>query len=94
MDIININGQEFRADTIQVCGGVKILVIQNSKGMLGCGYLNLETAEKLNHALAIVTGVKSYDDMLSAEVKACSAAAAALGVTPGMSGREALKIMQ
>lgn len=93
MDIITLDGINFRADTIPVYGA-NLLLIQGKKGMLGCGYLNLETAEKLNHALAIVTGVKSYDDMLSAEVKACSAAAAAFGVTPGMSGREALKIMQ
>jgi uncharacterized protein YunC (DUF1805 family) len=40
--------------------------------------------------LAIVSGVKNYDDMLKAEVKAVSAAAAALGVAAGMSGKEAL----
>ena len=91
MDIININGQEFRADTIPVCGGVKILVIQNSKGMLGCGYLSVQTAEKLGHALAIVTGVADYEDMLNAEVKAVSTAAMQLGIKNGMSGREVLE---
>ena len=48
------------------------------------------TADKTGDALAIVSGVKNYDDMLKAEVKAVSAAAAALGVAAGMSGKEAL----
>ena len=52
-----------------------------------------EAAEKFGHALAIVTGVSSWDDMLSAEVKSVSAAAEKLGVVPGISGKEALKIL-
>ena len=74
--------------------GVKILLITSGKGALGCGYINLAAAEKFGHALAIVSGVKTYEDMLNAEVKAVSPAAAAAGVKPGMSGREALEIMQ
>ena len=70
--------------------GVKILLIKSKKGALGCGYINIAAAEKFDHALAIVSGVSSYEDMLTAEVKAVSAAAAALGVVPGMSGRDAL----
>ncbi len=93
MDIITVDGVNFRADTIPVFGA-NLLLIQGKKGMLGCGYLNLGTAEKLNHALAIVSGVKNYNDMLTATVKECSAAASALGVKAGMSGAEALKIMQ
>jgi uncharacterized protein YunC (DUF1805 family) len=62
--------------------------------MLGCGYLSVEAAERLGDALAIVTGVKSYEDMLKAEVKKVSSAAALLGVKEGMSGKEALLIMK
>ncbi|MGE4565306.1 MAG: YunC family protein [Victivallaceae bacterium] len=89
MNIIKIDGVEFRADAIAM-PRASLLVIQGQNGMLGCGYLNLETAEKLHHALAIVTGVASYDDMLAAKVAKVSTAAAALGVTTGMTGREAL----
>ena len=90
MDKVMVDEMEFRGDTIPV-SGAKLLLIQGSRGMLGCGYLNLATADKLGHALAIVTGVGSYDDMLNAEVKSVSAAAQDLGVTVGMSGAEALK---
>ena len=37
-----------------------------------------------------MTGVKSYDDMLNATVRGVSSAASALGVEPGMTGRDAL----
>lgn len=70
--------------------GVKILLITSGKGALGCGYINLAAAEKFGHALAIVSGVNDYDDMLAAEVKAVSSAAAALGVSVGLSGKDAL----
>ena len=92
MDTISINSTVFRADTIPAFN-TKIMVIQGKNGMLGCGYINLETAEKLNHALAIVSGVNCYDDMLNAAVRECSAAASALGVKAGMTGREALMLM-
>ena len=71
--------------------GVNILRIKGSAGALGCGYINMAAAEKFNHALAVVSGVTDYEDMLEAEVKAVSSAAEALGVKVGMSGREALK---
>lgn len=90
MDKVKIGTMEFRADCVPVCGA-KLLVIQGQHGMLGCGYFNLATADKLGHALAIVSGVSCYDDMLKAEVKGVSAAAEELGVTVGMSGADALK---
>ena len=67
-----------------------ILLIKAKRGFLGCGYIALETADKVGDAAVIVSGVKNFDDMLSAKVKAVSAAAAALGVTLDMTGREAL----
>jgi uncharacterized protein YunC (DUF1805 family) len=41
-----------------------------------------------------VTGVKTYDEMLSAEVQAVSQEAARLGVRVGMKGEEALEIFR
>ncbi len=92
MDTVEINGKSYRGDIIPLKTSA-ILLIQGGNGMLGCGYLSTETADKLGHALAIVTGVASYDDMLAAKVAKVSSAAAALGVTVGMSGKEALQTM-
>jgi len=68
----------------------RILIIKAAHGFLGCGYFALETAEKVGDAAAIVTGVGSFDEMLSAPVKRRSSAAARRGVAEGMTGKEAL----
>ena len=89
MDTVTMDGRSFDAVSFPTAHSV-VLMIRGGKGFLGCGYLSVATADKTGDALAIVSGVKNYDDMLKAEVKAVSAAAAALGVAAGMSGKEAL----
>ena len=71
-----------------------LLVIKGSKGFLGCGYINIETCNKTGEACGIVTGVKTHDAMLSAEVTAVSIEAEKLGVSVGMKGEEALEIFR
>ena len=93
MDSIELDGMIFRGDIIEMLQS-KLLLIQGQNGMLGCGYFNLAVADKLNSAMAIVSGVQSYDDMLNKCVVAVSSRAAELGVVPGMTGREALLIMK
>ena len=67
-----------------------ILLIKASHGFIACGYFNIETANKLQEHVAIVTGVKTFDDMLTAKIVVCSNSAEALGVRIGMTGKEAL----
>ncbi len=93
MERLVIEGKCYHADCIGLPGGINLLLIQGARGILGCGYLSLEAAEKFGHALAIVTGVSCYDDMMDASVAKISPAAAALGVAVGMSGRDALLLM-
>ena len=68
-----------------------LLIIKAGKGVLGCGYLNVEAFNRQGEAGAIVRGVQTHDDMLTAKVVAVSEAARALGVEPGMTGEEALR---
>ena len=70
-----------------------LLAIRAKNGLLACGYLNIETAEKLGDALAIVCGVNTYSDMLEREVSSVSSAAEKLGVKVGMSGAKALELL-
>jgi len=62
-------------------------------GFVCCGFLNIEAAEKLNVTAAMVSGVKSFDDVLNAEVRAATSKAQTLGVKAGMKGKEALKLL-
>ena len=93
MDTVQLDGNTLDAITFAT-QNTKILVIRAARGLLGCGYISTETAAKVGDALAIVSGVSNYDDMLLAVVKAVSPAAEALGIRPGMTGRDALLKMQ
>ena len=89
MDKVQLDGTALDAVALAT-QHTKILVIRATNGMLGCGYISTETAAKVGDALAVVSGVSDYDGMLQATVKAVSPAAEALGVRPGMTGRDAL----
>ena len=90
---LDIDGILFNGVRIPTQNGT-ILLIQGRTANLGCGYFTTATADRLNDRFAIVTGVGSFADMMEAKVVAVSAAAAACGVTAGMSGREALLSME
>ncbi len=92
METIQIESSLFEGYSIALPKST-LLLIRGRRGVLGCGYFRVETADRTGDALAVVTGVKSCEEMLAAEVRQVSAAAAALGVRPGISGREALLLM-
>ncbi|MCW3994054.1 MAG: DUF1805 domain-containing protein [Candidatus Bathyarchaeota archaeon] len=70
-----------------------LLLVVAEKGFVMCGFLNVDVAEKLGVAAAVVSGVKSFEDVLNANVKAVTSKAGALGVSVGMKGADALKHM-
>ena len=85
----------------ETCLGVKIelpdspplLLVVADKGFVMCGFLDVGIAEKLGVAAAVVSGVKSFEDVLNAEVKAVTSKARDLSVSVGMKGVDALKHM-
>lgn len=89
METINIDGKEFEAIDIQTAKA-NILMIKASQGFLACSYFDIATADRLNEPVALVTGVKSFQDMLEAKVIKVSKAAQELGISEEMTGKEAL----
>lgn len=83
----------------KTCVGLKIdppntpsiILVIADKGFVMCGILNVDVAEKLGVSAAMVSGVKSFEDMLRGEVKAATSKAKGLGVYMGQTGAEALK---
>jgi len=71
-----------------------LLTVVGQKGFLACGYINADTCTKTGEACAVVSGVKTHEDMLSKPVIALSEQANALGIELGMSGAEALELMR
>ena len=68
-----------------------LLLMVGEKGFIMCGYLNVEVAERLQVAAAMVSGVKSFQDVLEAEIKDATSKAMEMGISLGMKGREALR---
>ena len=85
----------------KTCLGVRIelpdspplLVITAEKGFVMCGFLNMEAAERIGATAAMVSGVKTFEDVLNAQVKAATSKAKSLGVQEGMKGADSLKRM-
>jgi uncharacterized protein YunC (DUF1805 family) len=69
-----------------------LLMIIGRIGFVGCGFINVEAAEKLDVAAATVTGVESIEDVLDAAVKAATSKAREKGVRVGMKGKEVMKL--
>ena len=70
--------------------GQILLVVKGSRGVVACPYLNIESFAKTGEACAIVPA-RNTDGMPDSQVTAVTPAAEALGITVGMSGREALE---
>jgi len=89
---IKINNKEAEGVSVNT-GNTFVLIIKAEKGFLGCGYFDINVANKVGDIAAIVTGVKTFDDMLNAKVVKVSEKAKEIGVKEGMKGKEALLLL-
>lgn len=90
---LKVDSKTCLAVKVELPSSPPLLVVTAEKGFVMCGFLNVDVAEKLGVAAAMVSRVKSFEDVLEAEVKAATSEAKTLGVTVGMKGIEALKCM-
>lgn len=74
-------------------GKAPLLILHAKKGYLMCGYLNMNTANKLGDIAGKVTGVKTFDDMLKATVIEVSENAKKEGLKEGMNAQDFLKTL-
>ena len=74
-------------------GNAVLVAARAEKGYVMCGYLSIETAEKLWDAAGVVRGVKTIEELLDGKVSGMTSKAKILGVETGMTGREALEKM-
>ena len=86
---IELDGE--KANGVEITLPKAPLVLATGKdGFVMCGYLNVEVADKLGVAAAMVRGVSTVDDLLKAKIQSFTKAAAQKGVMAGMTGRDAL----
>ena len=74
-------------------GKAPLLIIQVQKGFVMCGYLNMNAANKIGDIAGRVTGVKTFDDMLNADVVEVSENAKLAGLKQGMNVKDFLNAL-
>ncbi len=89
---IRVKDREVEAVCLEL-GRANLIVAAAPKGYVMCGYLDMQTAEQLGDAAAVVRGISTIPEMLERPVAAVSKKAAELGVKCGMSGQQALELM-
>ena len=67
-----------------------LILVKAKRGYVMCGYLNINAANKLGDIAGRVTGVKSFEDVLNAEIAEISDNAKKIGLKVGMKGKEFL----
>ena len=89
-DELKIDGKIFSAYSISLNPAPFLLIRSADKSFLACGFLDIAAADSLSSCAAKVRGVKTFDDMLAAEIIAVTKEAEKKGIRLGMTGREAL----
>ena len=67
-------------------GNASLILLKSRKGYVMCGYLNMDVANKLGDIAGKVTGVKTIDDALKANIVEVSYKAKKKGLKVGMTG--------
>ena len=89
---LKVDGRECMGVRVDLPESPPLVLIMAGRGFVMCGFLNMEAAEKLGVCAAMASGVKTFDDVLTAQLKAVTSKAKALGVDLGMTGADALKM--
>ncbi|TAJ45867.1 DUF1805 domain-containing protein [Methanofollis fontis] len=76
-------------------GPANLVFAKTENGLLGCGAFDVDALERFGYPAARIRpsgeSVRDIDDLLNGTVAAANAPARARGITPGMSGAEALE---
>lgn len=83
VDTVEVQGKSFLGLKVEMDSLPPMVILKGEKGFVMCGYLNIDVAEKLGAAAAIVSGVSSFEDVLNAEIKSATTKAKKLGLEPG-----------
>jgi uncharacterized protein YunC (DUF1805 family) len=94
---LKFDGGEAIGSTYQWPGG-QYCAIHTAKGLVGCGIYDIRSANEFSLAVAIARGtpakpLREPEDLFAAKILEVSKAAEALGVKPGMTGREAVETL-
>lgn len=90
---VKVDGKNCLGLHVDLPDSPPLLLIIAEKGFVMCGFLNIEAAERLGVTAAMISGVKTFEDVQNAQIKAITTKAKGFGIEAGMKGTEALKRM-
>lgn len=67
------------------------VMIETQKGILGCKYVNVDTANQMKDCVVVFSGISTPDDIVERNVEDLSEAAKRYGIKKGMRGSQALQ---
>ena len=70
-----------------------LIVLQAKKGYVMCGYLNMNTANKLGDIAGRVSGVKTFEEALDSIIVEASENAKKMSLHEGMKTKEFLNLL-
>ena len=74
-------------------GNAPLIIIQAKQGYVMCGYLNMDTANKLGDIAGKVTGFKSFNDVLNSTIIEVSDNAKKVGLFEGKNAKDFLNML-
>ncbi len=89
---LNVRGKQVEAFQLKLFSR-NLIVIKGNKGYIMCGYLNMDTAEKLKEVAVRISGVNTISQALKANVEVCSKNAQKLGIYKGQPITEVIEII-
>ncbi|MGC8608503.1 MAG: YunC family protein [Thermoplasmata archaeon] len=89
IDDVQVEGKTFQFIRTEL-GNAPLLILKGKNGYAMCGYLNIESAEKLGDSAVRVTGVKTLDDLLNAKISDVTSSAQKRGIGKGQVVRDIL----
>lgn len=81
-DDVSISGSNYEYLRMDM-GAAPLVVLKGKKGYVMCGYLNLESANKLGDIAVRVTGVNNLESVLGSTAVGVSEGARELGISEG-----------
>lgn len=90
--IVTVGNSQFEFFRMNL-GKAPLLILKGKKGYVMCGYLDINTSDKLGELAARVTGVKSLEDVLDAKIAQASKGLKEMGVEEGTPVTDALQFL-
>lgn len=95
-EFIRIGRRKIEGFVIPI-GDVNLVFARTEKGLVGCGAFDVTALEKFGYAAAKVKpkgdSVRDLDDLMAGEIAAANPSAEKLGITVGMTGKEASEML-